>query len=114
MRRFPYRPRTPHVPPESPEPETPESSDWRLYAVMLRIVFTAVMLVVGYAVLVSLGATGGLSGLVILVFAIMTAAVPDLRDMARRGWFWYWPWWNRHGAFDDLLDDLGDDPGDDF
>lgn len=111
MRRFPYRPRAPRVPPEAPDPETPQSSDWRLYGIMLRIAFTAFFLVVGYAVLLSLGATGGMSGLVLLVSAILTATVPRLRDTARRGWYWYWPWW-RHDTYDDPGDD-GSDGGDD-
>ena len=117
IRRFPYKPRAPRVPPEAPNPETPESSDWRLYAVMLRIAFTALMLVAGYAVLISLGATGGLSGLVILVFTILTATVPYLRNTVRRYWYWYswyWPWWRRRGPYVDPFDDAGgDDGGDD-
>ena len=107
MRSFRYKPRRPHVAPEAPDPETPQSSDWRLYAAMLRIAFTAIIVVATYAVMVSRGATRGIAGIVILALAVVFAAVPDLRDLARRGWYWYWPsywWWD---PMDDGFD--GDD-----
>jgi len=97
MPSFPYKTRRPRVPPEPPEPETPQNSDWRLYAAMLRIGFTALILVAGYAVMVSRGAARDLAAIGFLVFAIVTAAVPRLRDLTRRGWHWYWPgfrWWD--------------------
>jgi len=95
MVSFPYKPRRPRVPPEAPEPETPQNADWRLYGAMLRIVFTALFLVAGYAVMISRGAARDLSALFVLVWMILFAAVPRLRDLARRGWSWYWPglWW---------------------
>ena len=107
MVSFPYKPRRPRVPPEAPEPETPQNSDWRLYGAMLRIAFTALFLVAGYAVTISRGAVRDLAALSALVVAILFATVPRLRDLARRGWSWYRPglWWR-----DTLDSDEEDDP----
>ena len=94
VRRFPYKPRAPRVPPQAPEPDTPQQSDFRLLGHMLRIVITALILVAAYGVSVANGSARGLAGLAILVGGVVCAVVPDLRARAHRAWLWYgMGWW---------------------
>lgn len=104
MPSFPYKKRAPRTPPEAPEPETPQNSDWRLYNAMLRLFFSAAILVALYAAVFARGGARGIGTLVAMVLALLYLVVPDFRSRINGS---NAPWWFMPSDSDDFFD--GDD-----